>query len=399
VSTIGASSSGVNDRVRRRLVDAVLGERDRPVQRRAVPTPALVVDVDLLDANIERMADQARTAGVDLRPHVKSHKSAFVARRQLEAGATGLSCAKLSEAEALVAGLADDGYDRRVSILLTSPLVGEAPSRRAADLARHCDLLVVADDPDGVDELARALALEGTRATILCDVDVGLGRTGVTDVAQALAVAQRAVDAEALDFCGVQGYGGHLQHIHGRRERRAATQQSMDRLRGVVDALESADYEITVVTGGGTGTAGLDLAIGVLTELQPGSYVFMDRQYHDALGDDPEGRFDQSLTIETTVVSAHYDGFVTVDAGLKAMATDAGAPRVLWPAEAGDYHFFGDEHGRVTCDPGRALHRGQRVALMPAHCDPTVDRYDHLWLTRGDEVVGVAEVTARGCSQ
>jgi D-serine deaminase-like pyridoxal phosphate-dependent protein len=397
--SIDATGSSAAERVQRRLVESVLNAGAGADQRRRIPTPALVVDVDLLDANIEKMADQARAAGVDLRPHVKTHKSAFVARRQLEAGAVGLSCAKLGEAEALVEGLAADGYDRRVSVLITSPLIGADLAARAADLARRCELLVVADDPGAVAELGAALAREGTEATILCDVDIGLGRTGVTDPDQALAIADRTVNAPGLLFRGVQGYGGHLQHLPERRVRRAATQQSMDRLRGVVDALEAQEYEVTIVTGGGTGTAGLDLAIGVLTEIQPGSYVFMDREYADALGEDPEGRFHQSLTVETTVVSAHHDGYVTVDAGFKSMATDAGNPRVLWPAEAGEYRFFGDEHGRVTCDPARPLARGRRVALQPPHCDPTVDRYDHLWLVRGESVVGVAEVTARGCSQ
>jgi D-serine deaminase-like pyridoxal phosphate-dependent protein len=352
-----------------------------------------------LDQNIRRMAELARVEGVGLRPHVKSHKSAFVARRQLDAGATGLACAKLSEAEALVAGLARDGHDRRVSILLTSPLVGPDAAHRAADLARRCDLLVAVDHPDGVDELARAVATEGTGATVICDVDVGLARTGVVDETHALAVAERALAADGLDFGGVQGYGGHLQHIAGRAERRDANLAAMQRLDRIVDALVAAGLLVALVTGGGTGTAGLDLEAGRLNELQPGSYVFMDREYADALGDDPEGRYEQSLTIETTVVSANQDGFVTVDAGLKSMATDAGAPRVLWPEGGGDYHFFGDEHGLVTHDPAHPLRRGQRVALVPPHCDPTVDRYDHLWLVRGDSVIGLAEVTARGCSQ
>jgi len=165
-----------------------------------------------------------------------------------------------------------------------------------------------------------------------------------------------------------------------------------------VDALAVAGLPAQIVTGGGTGTAGLDLEIGRLNELQPGSYVFMDREYTDALGEDPEGRFHQSLTIETAVVSANQQGFATVDAGLKSMATDAGPPGVRG-FDAGAYRFFGDEHGLVTCDPRHPLTRGQRLVLVPPHCDPTVDRYDVVWLVRGDEVIGVAEVTARGCAQ
>ena len=212
-------------------------------------------------------------------------------------------------------------------------------------------------------------------------------------------MAERAAAHDALDFVGVQGYGGHLQHIEGRDARRAATATATDRLARVVDALVDAGFGVEVITGGGTGTAGLDADLGLFTELQAGSYVFMDREYADALGEDPEGQFAQSLTIETTVVSANHDGHVTVDAGLKSMATDAGTPRVRWPRGAGDYHFFGDEHGLVVVDPSHPLRRGDRVGLVPPHCDPTVDRYDQVWLVRGDELVGVAEVTARGCSQ
>lgn len=396
MSATGDPRESVGDGVRRRLNDsAVAGPRSR----RHLPTPALVLDVEVLDANIDRMATVAADARVDLRPHAKSHKSAFVARRQLEAGATGLACAKLSEAEALVEGLARDGYDHRVSVLLTSPTVGDAAARRAADLARRCDLIVAVDHPDGVEELARAVAHEDTRCAVLCDVDVGLGRTGVLDAAGALAVAERVTRHRTLDFLGVQGYGGHLQHLAGRDARRAATLEATARLRHVVLALGDAGFPVEVISGGGTGTALLDAEIGLLTELQPGSYVFMDREYADALGEDPEGRFGQSLTIETTVVSANQAGFVTVDAGLKSMATDAGSARVLWPSSAREYHFFGDEHGLVTCDPHAPLRRGDRVALVPPHCDPTVDRYDQVWLVRGGDVIGVAEVTARGCSQ
>jgi D-serine deaminase-like pyridoxal phosphate-dependent protein len=208
-------------------------------------------------------------------------------------------------------------------------------------LARHCELLIVADHSDGVDELARAFAIEGTRASVLCDVDVGMARTGVVDAAHALAVAERVVGATDLEFAGVQGYGGHLQHIHGRPERREANLTAMQRLGDVVDALTAAGLLVALVTGGGTGTTGLDLEVGRLNELQPGSYVFMDREYADALGEDPEGRFAQSLTIDATVVSANHDGFVTVDAGFKSMATDAGPPRVLG-SEGGEYRFFGD---------------------------------------------------------
>jgi len=379
-----------------------------PVSRRTVPTPALLCDLDLLTANIARMADLAATAGVALRPHVKSHKTALVARLQLEHGAVGLACAKLAEAEAVVDALAggpdgDGGgnaRDGRVGILLTSPLAGRPSADRAAALAGRCDLTVVADHPDGVDELAAAVRRTGGRLGVLCDVDVGLGRTGVVDPAGARAVARRITAAgPVLSFGGVQGYAGHLQHTAGRAARRDGARDAALRLTAVVDALEADGHEVRLRTGGGTGTSGLDVELGLLNELQPGSYVFMDREYRDALGDDPEGRFHQSLTVATTVVSANQTGFATVDAGLKAMATDTGPPVVVGAAEGVEYLFFGDEHGLVTDCPAGPRHRGDRLELVPPHCDPTVDRYDAIWLVRGDEVVGRADVVARGRSQ
>ncbi|MGP8010132.1 MAG: DSD1 family PLP-dependent enzyme, partial [Acidimicrobiales bacterium] len=167
----------------------------------------------------------------------------------------------------------------------------------------------------------------------------------------------------------------------------------------VIDTLEAAGHRVELRTGGGTGTASIDIELGCLNELQCGSYVFMDREYRDALGSDPEGQFAQSLTITTTVISTNQKGFVTVDAGLKSMATDAGVPVVAGDAETSRYQFFGDEQGLLTDRPRPRLKRGDRVELVPPHCDPTVDRYDLIWLVRNDVVVDVAAVDARGCSQ
>lgn len=373
-----------------------LGEAN---SRRLIATPALVCDLVLLVSNIDRMAVNALAAGVALRPHVKSHKSAYIAKRQLEAGAVGLSFAKLGEAEVVVAQLKSDEFAPSISVLLTSPLVGRHSAERAAALAAQCDLIVVIDHCDGVDELEAAAVAAESAISVLCDVDVGLGRTGVVGPAEALAVAQRVNVSTRLRFRGVQGYGGHLQHIAGREHRRTATIDSTRRLRLVIDALESAGFNVAIRSGGGTGTMGLDVEIGVLNELQPGSYVFMDREYRDALGEDPEGHFAQSLTLVTTVISTNHDDYVTVDAGLKSMATDAGVPLVVGHERTATYQFFGDEQGMVRGAPGHPFRRGERLELVPPHCDPTVDRYDVIWLVHDDVVVDVIEVTARGRSQ
>jgi D-serine deaminase-like pyridoxal phosphate-dependent protein len=386
-----------NDGEHQRDQGTVFDRPGEPRTRGSIPTPALICDLGLLLENIRRMSQLTRSAGVALRPHVKSHKSAYIARHQLDSGAVGLSFAKLAEAEVVVERLAEDEVP--VSVLLTSPIVGSASAERAAHLARRCELIVVVDHVDGVNELDLALATSDAGISVVCDVDVGLGRTGVTGPESALEVVERIERSPRLHFAGVQGYGGHLQHLAGRDQRREATIESNSRLASVIDVLEAAGHPVTLRTGGGTGTSGIDLELGILNELQAGSYVFMDREYRDALGADEEGRFAQSLTIATTVISANQSGFVTVDAGLKSMATDAGPPAVLGREDAVSYHFFGDEHGLVTNPTNGRFIRGDRLELVPPHCDPTVDRYDDLWLVDGDVVVGVVEVTARGCSQ
>jgi D-serine deaminase-like pyridoxal phosphate-dependent protein len=376
--------------------DAALAHMGEANSRALIATPALLCDLSLLDVNIELMAKEAHTSGMAIRPHLKSHKTSFILELQLKAGACGVACAKLGEAEAVVAARGADVPS--LSVLLTSPLVGRHAAARAVALGARCDLNVVVDHVDGVDELANALAGTNTTIGVLCDVDVGLGRTGVTSPADALHVAERVAHFPRLTFRGVQGYGGQLQHIAGREQRRTQTIAAMNQLQSVIDALVSDGHDVALRTGGGTGTSSIDIELGVLNELQPGSYIFMDREYRDALGDDREGRFHQSLTILTTVISANHNDFVTVDAGLKAMATDAG-PATVVGHRASTYAFFGDEQGLVTNGADSVFRRGERLELVPPHCDPTVDKYDVIWLVHDDIVVDVIDVTARGRSQ
>jgi D-serine deaminase-like pyridoxal phosphate-dependent protein len=384
------------DQPRFRGVLTHLGEAG---SRQLIATPALLCDVDMLQSNVHKMAERVASSALTLRPHVKSHKSAYVAALQLNAGAVGLAFAKLSEAEVIVDRLLASGRSGELSVLITSPLVGGELVDRALVLSQRCELLVVADDPEGVRELGARVGDTDRTIGVLCDVDVGLGRTGVTSAGEALRVVDVVAQFSGLRFAGVQGYGGHLQHLSGRDRRIAATAESTERLRIIIDALEAEGHRVGIRTGGGTGTSSIDIELGCLNELQCGSYVFMDREYRDALGTDLEGRFDQSLTIATTVISTNHTDFVTLDAGLKAMATDAGAPLLVGSDDPTRYQYFGDEQGLLVRSPGESLERGDRVELIPPHCDPTVDRYDFMWLVRNDTVVDVARVDARGCSQ
>lgn len=366
-----------------------------PGGRARVPTPALIVETHALDANIARMAARAAAAGLALRPHAKSHKSAAIAAKQVAAGAAGVCCAKLGEAAALMAAGVRD-------ILVTSPVATPALAARAAALARaDPGSTVVVDHPAGVAALADATAGGGVTLSVLIDVDVGQGRTGVADADAAVALADQIAAAPGLRLAGVQGYAGHVQHIAGATARAAANAASTARLRDAVDALRAAGHAAPWVTGGGTGSFAADVAGGVLTEVQPGSYVFMDVDYRAALGSDPDGGFATSLFVAATVVSVNRPDWVTVDAGLKAFATDGPVPVAATPRFVGcAYAWAGDEHGRLARPAGGGdIVPGERVEFAVPHCDPTVDRYSHFVFVAGDTVVAVVPIDAARASQ
>jgi D-serine deaminase-like pyridoxal phosphate-dependent protein len=374
------------------FAQALIGQ---PGSRWRLPTPALVVDLDALDANIAKMAARAKAAGVVLRPHAKTNKSAFIARRQIAAGAVGVCCAKVGEAEAL-AGAGIRG------ILVTSPIASAETAGRCAVLAAQDPGFVVAvDHPVGVDALQAAAAARGATIELVIDVDVGMGRTGVADTAAGLALGQAIAGQPNLRLKGIQGYGGAWQHLVGADKRLEAAKAGLSRLTELAESLRAGGQACPLITGGGTGTFEADSELGVLTERQPGSYVFMDNQYVDALGADPDGAFQTSLFVQAQVVSANAKRWVTVDAGLKAFATDGPPPRpATAPFAADAYFFFGDEHGGLMRPAGgEPLVHGQRVELMVPHCDPTVDRYSWMHMVRGDVLESIEPIEAARRSQ
>jgi D-serine deaminase-like pyridoxal phosphate-dependent protein len=352
------------------------------MDRAELPTPALVIDRAALERNIARMAAFAAERGIALRPHAKTHKSSAIGRLQIAAGAVGLCCAKLGEAEALAA----DGI---ASLHLTSPVVSDGAIVRLVALNARIDgLSLVADHPDVVGRLDAANA--GRPLTVLVDIDPGNHRTGVASPEAAVALAKMISASTNLRLGGVQFYCGSQQHIVSRDERREAIAARTRYLESVLAALKEAGLEVAVVTGGGTGSFAIDAELGVLTELQVGSYIFLDREYRDCA---LEGGFELSLFVDATVISANAPDMVTIDAGLKALSPDAGVPEV---AGGGTYRFMGDEHGAIS---DRALPGpGGRVTLIPGHCDPTVNLYDAYHVVEHGEVVDVWPVTARGRS-
>lgn len=358
-------------------------------------TPALVIDLDRLETNIARMVRHARTNNVALRPHAKTHKCAEIARRQITAGAEGICVAKLGEAEAL----ADAGID---SILITSPVVTERGIERLIALnARIGQVTAVCDSAAIAERLAAAAAASGKRLALLVDIDPGMGRTGLPPGEAAAALVHAVARNPAFIFKGLQCYAGNLQHLESANERRAKSLAALAELERFCRRLRSEGIAPEIVTGAGTGTFDIDPDAHILTELQVGSYIFMDRQYNEVWersGFAPP--FETSLFLQTTVISANREGLATTDAGFKAFATDAGPPAIVSGAPPGaSYFFFGDEQGGIeySC-ADRRLSVGDVITCAVPHCDPTVNLHNYYHVIGGDRLEAIWPIEARGRS-
>lgn len=360
------------------------------MRRSDVPTPALLVDIDILDRNIAVMSDWSQQTGVNLRPHAKAHKCAEVGQRIMAAGALGISCATIGEAEAMaLGGLA--------GILVTAPLTSpEAITRLGRLLLRGADVAVVADHPTSVSLLADLAAGAGRALDVVVDVDVGMGRTGCHDIADAVALARQVTAAPSLRYAGIQAYWGNLQHVTPFAERARLIGVQIERVRATVAALASAGMKPGIVSGGGTGSHRIDTTAGLFTEIQPGSYLFMDSCYRAISISENDNPFLPSLFVAATVVSVNTPGRVVVNAGWKAFAADSGKPVALrgGPANA-EFRFMGDEHGALDFKGQDAPKLGSIIEFLTSHCDPTVNLYSAFHVVRGDEVIDIWPIRAR----
>jgi len=369
----------------------------KPGSRGSMATPALVLDLSALAANIASMATHCGRHGLALRPHAKTHKCAEIARAQLAAGAVGICCAKLGEAEVL-------GAEGIGNILLTSPVVTAfAVERLMALNARMPDLIVAVDNPENATVLANAAEAAGKPLQVVMDLDVGLHRTGIRPGDAAHALARQIEESPHLLFKGLQAYAGHLMHIEAYEERREKSLAVMKMLGDMRDRLAKDGIGCDILTGGGTGTFDIDVEAGVLTELQGGSYIFMDKQYNDVEGPDGTSlgaRFQTSLFVQMSVVSNNTPKLATTDAGFKSFSTDAEPPVLSSGAPDGaKYFFFGDEQGGILLSSeNEKLALGTVLTAVTPHCDPTVNLYDCYHVVDGDTLVAIWPIEARGKS-
>jgi D-serine deaminase-like pyridoxal phosphate-dependent protein len=357
----------------------------------AVTTPALAVDAAALEANIARMAVDARRAGVALRPHAKTHKSPDIARMQVQAGAIGIACATLFEAEELSrAGIGN--------LLITSPVVGRDKVARLARLHRHSPMMLVVDHPRHVEELAQALGSDDAPLNVLVDVDVGQARTGVVGVEKGVALAKLIQAQPRLCFFGLQAYAGHVQHIVDAQERRRSTSEVAGFVNSLISRLRGEKLTPSIISGSGTGASAFDLHGGPFNELQVGSYVFMDADYGRILElDGTSLPFERALFVLATVVSANRSGQLTVDAGTKALAVNGPMPdRLIGVADQSTYSFSGDEHGTIRLPHGASQPSvGARVLIGVTHCDPTANLHLVYHVVGRDRSLGLWPIVGR----
>jgi D-serine deaminase-like pyridoxal phosphate-dependent protein len=356
-----------------------------------VDTPALIIELDAFEANLTRMARAAKAAGVRLRPHAKTHKCALIALRQIALGAVGVCCQKVSEAEALVEGGVRD-------VLVSNEIVGERKIAHLAALAREATLAVCVDDAENIAALDGAATRAGATLDVLVEVDVGARRCGVAPGGPAVELARRVDAAKALRFAGLQAYQGRAQHIRDHAERRAAIDAAVDAAGKTVTLLGEHGLECRSVTGAGTGTYRFEAASGLYNELQVGSYIFMDADYakNHGEGGGPFDEFQHSLFVYTTVMSTHAPGRAVVDAGLKASSVDSGPPSVHGKPGV-EFVGASDEHGTLEFGAGESgLSLGDKLMLIPGHCDPTVNLYDWYVCVRDRRVQALWPIVARG---
>ncbi|MDB5368786.1 MAG: alanine racemase [Roseomonas sp.] len=353
-----------------------------------IDTPALVLDLDAFEANLDTMAGFLAPTGAKLRAHAKTHKSPVVALQQMRRGAIGQCVQKVAEAEALAWGGVPD-------ILVSNEVVSPAKLARLVALSGIARVALCADDAAGVALAEQAAEAAGTRLNMLVEIDAGAGRCGVSPGPEAVALAQRIAASPHLTFGGLQAYHGSAQHQRKPEQRAATIAGAVEQTRRTVEQLRQQGLSCGIVGGAGTGTFRHEAASGVFTEIQAGSYAFMDADY--AANEDAPP-FRHALFVLAQVMSVSRPGLAVLDAGHKAVPTDSGFPRV-WQRPGLRYAGASDEHGTLRIEGGTAPKLGEKLRLVPGHCDPTVDRYDWYVGVRGGRVECLWPVAARGGMQ
>ncbi len=371
-------------------------ELSEPVPIEALHTPALIIDLDVFETNLDKMQAHLSAHNMGLRCHTKMHKCPIIAKEQIKRGALGVCAATVSEAEIMLAG----GVEK---ILITSPVVTPEKIHRVIALAvQSSGVAVVVDHIHGANLFDVAARAAGIVLPVLVDLDPGMGRTGIATGDPAVELVHHiGGGCSNLTFAGLQMYAGNCMHIEDYAARKQKYLHLMAKGEETRDRLVSEGIAVEVFSGGGTGTYDIEPELALLTDLQAGSYAFMDIEYRD-IGSRTGERFDDfepSLFVLVTAISKPQERLVTVDAGFKSMASDKGAPQFR-DVEGVTYHWGGDEHGIIALNnPSREIRLGDKLQVITPHCDPTVNLFDYYFPHRNGVVSEIWPIAARGRSQ
>lgn len=353
-----------------------------------IDTPALLLDLGVLEANIKMMADFFAPLPAHLRPHIKTHKCPQIAKMQIAAGAKGITCAKLGEAEVMAASLA--GQADIKDILIANQIVGEKKIRRLAQLARSAEPIVAVDNEENISDLSKEASRCGVEIGCLLEVDVGMGRCGVAPNSAA-DLAKRLAQSPGLKFSGLMGYEGHTVFIEDFVERKEAAEAAMRLLSKAKEDVQKAGLKVEIVSAGGTGTYTITGKFPAVTEVQAGSYATMDARYKKIV---PE--FDCAITVLTTIISRPRPNVAIIDCGMKAVTYEFGLPEVLAIPGAAVVKFS-EEHGKLelACE-ARSLKVGQKIALLPTHGCTTINLHQQFHCLRQRKLESIWPIAARG---
>ena len=353
-----------------------------------IDTPAIIVDLDIAEANIKAMASFASENGVSMRPHMKTGKSPFWALKQIEAGAIGVCAAKVGEAEILAEGGVRE-------ILVTNQIVSSTKIRRLFGVASRAHVTVAVDNHDNVDDLSMAAQMFGIELGVILEVECGMNRAGVKPGEAAVALARTVANAPGLRFDGVMGYEGSAVYTEDFDLRKQQAMESINNLLAAADDIEGAGLEVRIISAGGTGTYDITGKVDRVTELQCGSYLFMDSKYLEVFGDHPHP-FRSALTVQGTVTSKPAPGRTIADPGLKAISTDQGLPGVV-SIEGAIVRSLSEEHCVMeTQGPADELQPGDKISLLPTHSDTTINQHDYYYCVRNGLLETVVELAGRG---
>lgn len=346
-------------------------------------TPSLLLDLDLLKTNIAKMTQFMEGQPCDLRPHSKTHKCPTIAKMQIESGAIGICCQKLGEAEIM----AEHGI---MDILITNQIVGDAKVSRLMKLLDIApDVKVAVDNQMNIEILAKAAKLNRKLLHVLIEVDVGMKRCGVRTYEQALQLAKLIDDSPHLNLAGLIGYEGHCVNIQSFEERKGRTHEALSLLLTVRDELKSAGYKAEIISAGGTGTYDITGQYPGITEIEPGSYIFMDTTYRRVIKD-----FEHSLSVLATVTSTPSNDRFVLDCGVKTLVGDFGTPEIPEIGSAKNLRLS-EEHSIWSYDGSiDSIAIGRKVRVIPGHCCSTVNMHDHYHVIEDDRVVGIWEIAA-----